>query len=304
MRTPGKIRRAWEKIIVALSEFDYLTTNQLTRLLYSPSSRKHVQEEMKSLMDASLVTAVGGKAVHLPRIYILNSNGRQYASVLGAPKTQRFHPAEEAEKGQNPYFLKHTMVVTDVLISARLLSQTHPAITLSRMITERDLKRRIYVDTPEKLCIEPDASCEFLTTENGHNGQQTRVRDFFHIEVYRNLPPVERRFKQKIAGYVTYVDTGQHQALFNSQRSLLQLLPYQSLWQQHSNAGLSKYYKKWDDRKKETGFSFAVLIPQQQARKSCFFRLFGSRPLARLRHRFLCLRMMHNGINNRDAFQE
>jgi hypothetical protein len=108
------------------------------------------------------------------------------------------------------------MVVTDVLISARLFSQTHPAITLSRMITERDLKRRIYVDTPEKLCIEPDASCEFLTTENGHNGQQTRVRDFFHIEVYRNLPPVERRFKQKIAGYVTYVDTGQHQALFNT----------------------------------------------------------------------------------------
>jgi hypothetical protein len=215
MRTTGKIRKAWEKIIIALSEFDYLTTNQLTRLLYSPSSRKHVQEEMKSLMDASLVTAVGGKAVNLPRIYILSSNGRQYASVLGTPKTQRFRPSEEAEKGQNPYFLKHTMAVTDVLISARLLAQTHPAITLSRMINERELKRKIYVALPERTCIEPDASCEFLITETKHDRQQT-WRDFFHIEVYRNLPPVERRFKQKIAGYVTYVDTGQHQALFNT----------------------------------------------------------------------------------------
>jgi protein involved in plasmid replication-relaxation len=216
MQPPGKRHKAWDKIIGALSEFDYLTADQLTRLLYAPSSLKYVQELLKALRDASLVTAVGGKAVNLPRLYTLSGMGRQYASVLGAPKTRRFRPSEEAEKGQNPYFLKHTMAVTDVLISARLLSQTHPAITLSRMVTERELRRRIYVDIPEKLCIEPDASCEFLITENGHNGQQTRTRDFFHIEVYRNLPPVERRFKQKIAGYVTYVDTGQHQALFNT----------------------------------------------------------------------------------------
>jgi protein involved in plasmid replication-relaxation len=215
MRTPGKIRRAWEKIIVALLEFDYLTTAQITRLLYSPSSIKHAQEEMKSLTDASLVTAIGGKAVNLPHIYTLSGKGRQYASVLGAPKTQRFRPAEEQEKGQSPYFLKHTMAVTDVLISARLLAQTHPAITLSRMFTERELKRKIYVAMPERICIEPDVGCEFLITEMQHDSQQTR-RDFFHIEVYRNLPPVERRFKQKIQGYVTYVDTGEHQALFHT----------------------------------------------------------------------------------------
>jgi len=215
MRTTGKIRKAWEKIIIALSEFDYLTAHQLTRLLYSPASITYVQEEMKALLDASLVTGLAGKALNLPRLYTLSSMGRQYAAVLGSPKTSRFRPAEEQEKGQNPYFLKHTMAVTDVLISARLLSQTHPAITLSRMITERELKRRIYVELPERLCIEPDASCEFLITETKHDRQQT-WRDFFHIEVYRNLPPVERRFKQKIHAYVTYVDTGQHQALFNT----------------------------------------------------------------------------------------
>jgi hypothetical protein len=40
--------------------------------------------------------------------------------------------------------------------------------------------------------------------------------DFFHIEVYHNLPPVEWRFKQKIKGYVTYVLTGQHETLFQT----------------------------------------------------------------------------------------
>jgi hypothetical protein len=30
------------------------------------------------------------------------------------------------------------------------------------------------------------------------------------------MPPVKERFKQKIQGYVTYVDTGQHEALFQT----------------------------------------------------------------------------------------
>jgi hypothetical protein len=215
MQTPGKTYKAWDKIIIALSEFDYLTAHQLTRLLYSPSSLKYVQELLKALMDALLVTFVGGKAVNLPRVYTLSGTGRHYAASLGAPKTRRFRPSEEAEKGRNPYFLKHTIAVGDVLISARLLSQTHPAITLTRLLTERQLRRRIYVELPEKICIEPDAGCEFLVTETQHEEQQT-WRDFFHIEAYRNVPPVAHRFKQKIQGYVTYVDTGQHEALFHT----------------------------------------------------------------------------------------
>jgi hypothetical protein len=35
-------------------------------------------------------------------------------------------------------------------------------------------------------------------------------------QVYRNLPPAEWRFKQKIQGYVTYALTEQHEALFQT----------------------------------------------------------------------------------------
>jgi hypothetical protein len=102
-----------------------------------------------------------------------------------------------------------------VLIAAWQLSQNHPGIVLSRMITERELKRKIYVAIPEKICIEPDASCEFTITTTVDN-KQVRWQDFFHIEVYRNLPPADWRFKQKVQGYVTSVDTGRHEALFHT----------------------------------------------------------------------------------------
>jgi hypothetical protein len=81
------------------------------------------------------------------------------------------------------------------------------------MVTEQELKRKIYVQIPEKICIEPDASVQFWIEETRHKAPE-KWEQFFHIEVYRNLPPIEWRFKQKIQGYVTYDLSGQHEALF------------------------------------------------------------------------------------------
>jgi hypothetical protein len=214
MSTPVKIRKAWEKIIIALAMFDYLTANQLARLLYSPSSLTHVYERMKSLVAQGYILTLGGRAVNLPQIYTLSGTGRNVASLLGAPTGKRFRPSEEQDKGHNPYFLKHMIAVTDVLITAQLLSETVPGIVLTRMYTERELRRKISVAITKgnthsrTICIEPDAGLDFTI--------QGTWRDFFHIEVYRNLPPQEWRFKQKIAGYVTYTLSGQHETLFQT----------------------------------------------------------------------------------------
>jgi hypothetical protein len=151
------MRKAWDKIIVALAAFDYLTAEQITRLLYSASSLTHVREQMKLLVDNGSVLTLGGRTVNLPLIYTLSSAGRHYASLLGATKGKRVRPSEEKDKGHNPYFLKHTIAVTDVLIAARLLSERVPAIHLSRMYTERELKRRISVTLSGKpVCLELD----------------------------------------------------------------------------------------------------------------------------------------------------
>jgi hypothetical protein len=100
-----------------------------------------------------------------------------------------------------------------VLISARLLSETRPDITLTRLYRELELRRRIYVTLPERICIEPDGGYQFLSTKMGQERPET-WEDFFFIEFYCTLPPVKERFEQKIQGYVTYVTDGQHEALF------------------------------------------------------------------------------------------
>jgi hypothetical protein len=215
MRESVQLPKGGQNILRSLAAFDYLTAEQVTRLSYSAASLTYVKALLKSLVDAQLVLSVGGRDVNLPLIYTLSGTGRQYASLLGATKGKRFRQAEETEKGHNPYFLKHTIAVTDVLVAARLLSETVPAIQLARLYTEWELKRKIYVPLAGKsVCLEPDAGVLFRITETWHDEQQT-WEDFFHIEVYRTHLR-EERFKQKIHTYAAYATSPRHSALFHT----------------------------------------------------------------------------------------
>jgi hypothetical protein len=225
MRTPVQPLKGAEKILVALAVFGYLTADQIARLLFAPSSLSHVRKLLKHLATGGFVLPLAGKAMNLPLVYTLSGVGRTYAAALGTTPRKRFRQSEEQEKGHNPYFLKHTIAVTDVLIAATLLSQTHPGIALTHLYTERELKRKINVQLPGQtvegknqfrhIYIEPDAGVRFLITETWHQKPQ-QWEDFFLIEVYRTLPPAEWRFKQKIAGYVYAVDEGFHKMLFHT----------------------------------------------------------------------------------------
>jgi hypothetical protein len=101
----------------------------------------------------------------MPRLYTLTETGCSYTAALGVTQGHRVRPAEELEKAHNLYFIQHTIAVTDVLIAARLLSQSVPGIRLTRLYTERELKRKIYVEAPERRCLEPDASVQFTSAE-------------------------------------------------------------------------------------------------------------------------------------------
>jgi hypothetical protein len=199
-----------EKILRALAAFDYLTASQITRLLYAPSSHAYVRKQLHALASQSLICVLPGRFITLPRVYTLTAKGYTAIKDMGIAQVKRVRPTEERKKALNLMFLQHTLAVSDVLIAARLLSQAHPDIVLTRLYTERQLRRKISVTLPDNrtIFIEPDASCVFTI--------QGAWEDFFHIEVYRNLPPMEWRFKQKIQGYVTYAVTGQHEALFHT----------------------------------------------------------------------------------------
>jgi hypothetical protein len=215
MRESVQLPKGGQNILRSLAVFDYLTAEQVTRLCYAAGSFTFVKALLKSLVDAQLVWSLGGRDVNLPLIYTLSSTGRQFAAVLGAATGKRVRPSEEQDKSHNPYFLKHTIAVTDVLIAARLLSDTVPAIQLTRMYTERELKRKIYVPMSGKsVCLEPDAGALFRVTETWQDPPET-YEDFFHIEVYRTHLR-EERFKHKIHTYAAYAASPQHTALFHT----------------------------------------------------------------------------------------
>jgi hypothetical protein len=215
MREPMQLPKGTQNILRSLAVFDYLTAEQVTRLCYSKGSRTYAHAAMKALVDNELAVAIGGRGIQLPLIYTLTGKGRHYASLLGAAKGKRVRPSEEAEKGRNPYFLKHTIAVTDVLIAAKLLSEDVSAIRLPRFYTERELKRKIYVTLSGKsCCLEPDAGLLFRITETWHEEEQT-WEDFFHIEVYRTHLRQER-FKHKMHTYAAYAASPLHKNLFHT----------------------------------------------------------------------------------------
>jgi hypothetical protein len=281
--------------------------------LYAPSSLVYVQKQLKSLTDASFIVALPGRFVTMPNVYTLTGKGYAYIAMLGIPQRKQVRSSEEREKARNVFFIQHTMAVTDVLISARLLSQTQPGIVLTRMYTEQELKRRIYVELPVRteggltqyrtICIEPDASCEFTLQE--------KVQDFFHIEVYRNLPPVEWRFKQKVAGYVTSLDTGLHEALFHT--------PALSIAVFAQTKEMAQTLKQWTEetlqemKRPEEGemFFFGSMDVASVSPEEMYLILSGSRRLETRKSRYLFLndkmalqftciwRMNNTGVYNR-----
>jgi hypothetical protein len=159
--------------------------------------------------------ALPRQVVTQPRVYTLTSNGRKAASFLGKPLDTRFRPGEEKERGENSIFVAHTIAVTDVLIAARLLATRVPGIRLTRVLTERALKRTIYVPvagtTQRHICIEPDGALDFVIQET----EEDAVQDFIYVEVYRHHLNQER-FQRKIQGYVTALVSGLHEQLFNT----------------------------------------------------------------------------------------
>jgi protein involved in plasmid replication-relaxation len=218
MQTLRKPLKGAEKLLFDLVELEYLTLAQVMKIGgYKETSRAFVHSTLQELVKRSLALPLPRQNVTQPIVYTPTTTGYRYAAALGMPQAKRIRPVDERDKAKNTLFVQHTLAISEVLIAAKLLARTHPAIELSSLYTERSLKRKIAVPLPDTQTqyIEPDAACEFLLTETWHTPPQT-WQDFFHIEVYRHVP-MESRFKQKVKGYVVSVDSGTHEALFKTE---------------------------------------------------------------------------------------
>jgi hypothetical protein len=218
MQIVRKPLKGAEKVLCDLVELEYLTITQIAKVGgYQETSLPYLRKALRELIAAGFVATLSRQHKTQPLVYTPTTRGYRFAAALGMPLAKRVRPVDERDKAKNMLFLQHTLAISDVLLAAKLLAETHPQIALSHLYTERSLKRKIAVLLPDnrRCYIEPDAAVEFLLTETWHTPPQT-WQDFFHIEVYRHVP-MEVRFKQKISGYVISVDTGRHEALFKTQ---------------------------------------------------------------------------------------
>jgi hypothetical protein len=217
MQTQRKPRTGADKVLRDLVELEYFTITQVVKVGgFKATSLPYLRRTLRELIAVRFAATLPRQLKTQPLVYTPTTKGYRYAAALGMTPTKRVRPVDERDKARNTLYIQHTLAVSDVLIAAKLLSHAHPQVSLTRLYTERSLKRKIAVTLADNRThyIEPDASCEFLLTETWHTPPQT-WQDFFHIEVYRHLP-LEVRFKQKVRGYVTSLDTGTHEALFKT----------------------------------------------------------------------------------------
>jgi hypothetical protein len=239
----------------------------LTRLLYSAGSLTYVKAKLKALVAEDFILPLGGRRLNLPRIYTLKVKGRQFTIMLGKQPGLRFRPVEAHEKAYNLFFMRHTLAIIDVLISARLLAQTVPGIVLNNVFQERDLRRKIYVaipqdkEKPRNIRLEPDASLDFTV--------QQAWRDFFHIELYRHLP-MEHRFKQKVQGYLTYAESSRHQELFHTQALSIAMLAIEEQLTQTLKRWTEDVLTKLNKPAEGQRFFFSDVIPSQVSPTALF----------------------------------
>ena len=138
-----RIGRPEHRLLLGIARYQFLTSAQLTRLLYSPSSLSFVREHLKRLYHAGYVNRVFVPAVTpggspLP-VYCLDRQGYAYAAAHDAAPEGRFRSAEQAQREW--FFLRHTVSVNHFLISAEKITEEIESLRLAAMRHERELKR-------------------------------------------------------------------------------------------------------------------------------------------------------------------
>jgi hypothetical protein len=156
-----------EKILRALGRYQLLTRDQLTRLLYRPSSTTFVGEHLTRLTRLGylrlgrlpLAIPVGGT----PGYWTLAGPGRRFVAEAGVAL-----PPERDRPLTSPLHLRHLLELNDALIALELLSRFGPRIALEGVRHERLLRRaapRVVLPDGRATTVVPDAWVDLLVDD-------------------------------------------------------------------------------------------------------------------------------------------
>jgi hypothetical protein len=197
----GTIGWPEQRILEALSLFDQLTAEQLSRLL--DYSFRYTQDRCKALYDRKYLqrltlpkrTPGGG----VPYVYTLGRKGRNYLKELDEEAAERlksrYRPSDETAR-------LHTLATNEVLLQVRKITKTDPSLSLVRTITEREFQNEpIKVTLPDSSGPQTVSLIPDLWLHLRHRVETKTYTHCFCIEV--NLTSVEqRRWRRKVAMYL------------------------------------------------------------------------------------------------------
>lgn len=162
---PYRINERDIEIVRSLNRYFYLTAAQVCRLFYKRGSLTFVKEKLRALVAAGYADACSIPRTqsrgNLPYVYRLGAKGLTLLRDLDEPTPYRLRRYATIN---SEYHLPHTLAVNDVLISADMLSQVQPAVSVAALLHERVLKQQpVAVTLPSgvRKGVIPDGVIDF-----------------------------------------------------------------------------------------------------------------------------------------------
>ncbi|MBM3708371.1 MAG: hypothetical protein FJW69_08575 [Actinobacteria bacterium] len=204
-----------KRIIEDVYQLRFLTRDQIKQLEFEDGSMTACQRRLSLLYHNKYLSAV-----HKPiltgygsskRVYCLAKKGADLISHLYSEKEARQIKWSEKYNKVEPFFIEHALALNDVriaFIKAALGSKEYDLF----WYTESEVKSwKEKVDDPENsgktLAITPDAFLYLL-------GKKKNA--YYFLEIDRSTES-NRRWRDKIRGYVEYVKSGKYMARFKTE---------------------------------------------------------------------------------------
>ena len=149
------------------------------------------------------------KATRSPYFYALDKLGIEYLEVTGLDVYKPFRSSKEIDKAY--IFIKHTLELNDIIISAALLKRSHNNVWLERFRHERELKRTPYKVKWQggKYNLIPDSLLLFrVTVADGRQGRLPIV-----VEHDRGSEE-QKFFRRRIRAYLHMLRNEGYKQLF------------------------------------------------------------------------------------------
>lgn len=190
------------------------SAEQLCRLHHKMGSFKYVREMLRILsehkyvqLDATPIKSL--KDTLSPYFYALDKLGFEYLEAAGLDVYKPFRTSKEVDKAY--IFVKHTLELNDIIISAALLKRSSQSCWLETFKHERELKRRPYTATLQggRFNLISDALLIFRQTRP--DGRQRRLP--IVIEHDRGSEE-ENYFRRRIRAYTVMLRKEGYKELF------------------------------------------------------------------------------------------